>query len=644
MADNSFKVNKSINLNPQSAQPGNPADGDIYYDSSVGSFIYYHNGFWANVDSVGAVATSANMTSAQFTPGLVQNSIIRLTGSTAGNIHGISSSFSAKRLTIYNNSTALMIVKFQSATEPTSNNRIVTPTAGDLNLIAGEIAQFVYDVVANRWALVSISSNAGAQLPASTTAMGLVKLHQAATTPSSPIVISDGDLNTPNGVVGLDANTAATITTSGGNATAITTTGSGSGAGGSFTGGSSSGPGINATGGGPNGIGGRFFGSGTGDAVQGTANGSTGHGGTFVGAGGNSGTLSTGGATSGNGLHGIGGAPNGNGAFGQGTGTGAGGVFTGGTTGGGVIGTANGTNMIGVVGQGTGGTTTFPAQANNAGGAFASNTTGPGVYGSGTGTGSGVYGQGGSSGPGVTGIAGGTNAGGVFTGGSGGGNGVVGTGTGVGSGGVFSGTTGVLITSGGLTCTGDGTTSAVFHSGIVQIDGDASIDAADTNSGTLTHSLRFGANTSGEAISSKRTSGGNQFGLDFWTNSVVRMSLLANGTVHIFNATVMDSTLQVIDTIFGNNGGSFTNHQTTVTGPSSGSTSALATTTLNNGPALLLTGFENFGAPLQFNGMFSNGTTPGILSTGTIWLANNGSGQARMWIYDGTTSRQFALV
>src|SRR5438309_551032 len=104
MADNGFKVNKSLNLNPQSSAPANPVDGDSYYDSTIGSFVYYHLGSWANIDSVVAITAVASMTSSLFTPAVVQNSVVRLTGSTAGSIYGMSSSFSAKRLTIYNNS------------------------------------------------------------------------------------------------------------------------------------------------------------------------------------------------------------------------------------------------------------------------------------------------------------------------------------------------------------------------------------------------------------------------------------------------------------------------------------------------------------------------------------------------------------
>lgn len=58
------------------------------------------------------------------------------------------------------------------------------------------------------------------------------------------------------------------------------------------------------------------------------------------------------------------------------------------------------------------------------------------------------------------------------------------------------------------------------------------LDAADANSGTITNGLSFGA-TSGEGIASKRTTGVNQFGLDFYTNTTLRMSITQAGNVGI---------------------------------------------------------------------------------------------------------------
>jgi hypothetical protein len=213
MADNGFKINKSVNFNPQAAVPANPIDGDFYYDSTIQSFVHYHDGSWANLNSVGIVTATDPLTSVDFTPAVVQNSVIKVMDAVAPiHLAGISSSFSAKQITIYNGGTDLITVEHEDAAELTSNNRIRTPTAGDMNLIAGEVAVFTYDIVTNRWLLVSISSQGGAQVIATDSHPGLVQLHQNSLFPADGIVLSDGDLNTATGVVGLDANKAAAIT------------------------------------------------------------------------------------------------------------------------------------------------------------------------------------------------------------------------------------------------------------------------------------------------------------------------------------------------------------------------------------------------------------------------------------------------
>lgn len=223
MADNGFKINKSLNLNPQAGAPANPVDGDIYYDSTIQSFAYYHNGSWANFDSVGTVASTLWLTSAQLTPAIVRNSVIKVTGGVAlSHLAGISASFSGRKISIYNAGSATIVVEPQDANESTANNRIQTPTGGSMNLVAGEIAVFTYDIVASRWLLVSISSNAGSQVIATTSNPGLVTLHKASLLPLDGVVLSDGDLNTAGGVVGLDVNKAVNIAAPLINTTALT--------------------------------------------------------------------------------------------------------------------------------------------------------------------------------------------------------------------------------------------------------------------------------------------------------------------------------------------------------------------------------------------------------------------------------------
>ena len=90
MADSLYRVNRGITLNPQSSAPSNPTNGDVYYDSTQGTFAFYDNGFWINLASRQDVASAASLTSANFTATIVANSLIRITGATASTIYGIS--------------------------------------------------------------------------------------------------------------------------------------------------------------------------------------------------------------------------------------------------------------------------------------------------------------------------------------------------------------------------------------------------------------------------------------------------------------------------------------------------------------------------------------------------------------------------
>jgi len=63
---------------------------------------------------------------------------------------------------------------------------------------------------------------------------------------------------------------------------------------------------------------------------------------------------------------------------------------------------------------------------------------------------------------------------------------------------------------------------------------DIRLDDMESNSGTMVGGmLRFGSNSTGEGIGSKRTEGGNQWGLDFYTGNTVRMSITNTGRLGI---------------------------------------------------------------------------------------------------------------
>jgi len=59
------------------------------------------------------------------------------------------------------------------------------------------------------------------------------------------------------------------------------------------------------------------------------------------------------------------------------------------------------------------------------------------------------------------------------------------------------------------------------------------VDANNDGDGSVGSGIRLGGAGSGETIVSKRTSGGNQFGLDFFTAGASRMSILNNGRIGV---------------------------------------------------------------------------------------------------------------
>lgn len=73
------------------------------------------------------------------------------------------------------------------------------------------------------------------------------------------------------------------------------------------------------------------------------------------------------------------------------------------------------------------------------------------------------------------------------------------------------------------------TVTAAGSAGGVIVDA----DILGTNNGTPTPGVQFGGSTSGETIASNRISGLNRYGLDFYTNSTPRISILNYGLVGI---------------------------------------------------------------------------------------------------------------
>lgn len=163
MASNFFKVDKGVTLAPQSSI-ASPQNGDVYYDSTRNTYVFRNNGASVDLQSRSDVGTASSLTSANFTATVIQSNLIKLTGSTVSNIHGITASSDAKMIVLYNGSSAVVTIKNASGTEATAGNRILTSTGADVNLNAGEAVQLTYDSTQARWIVVSTpggSANGG---------------------------------------------------------------------------------------------------------------------------------------------------------------------------------------------------------------------------------------------------------------------------------------------------------------------------------------------------------------------------------------------------------------------------------------------------------------------------------------------------
>lgn len=159
MSKNFMKVTNGLTFKGQASVPTSPENGDQYYDSTRNTLVVYINGNWKDLQSKSDVATSASLTSSNFTASVVQSSLVRLTGSTVSSVHGMIAASDAKILMLYNESTAAITIKNASGTEGTAANRILCPNGSDVLVLAGQSVMFGYDGTQSRWILLSSPSS-----------------------------------------------------------------------------------------------------------------------------------------------------------------------------------------------------------------------------------------------------------------------------------------------------------------------------------------------------------------------------------------------------------------------------------------------------------------------------------------------------
>lgn len=156
MSKDSFKINKALTLGAQSGPIPNPTDGDIYYRSVTG-IAHRNAGFWDNLTSTDTLASSAVLSSTQFSTTLVENSLVSITGSTESLVVGLSPSATGKKIFIVNDTDQTVTLANESITEVNPLARILAPNAADLQIPPSTAAQLFY--TGTRWKVISQPAN-----------------------------------------------------------------------------------------------------------------------------------------------------------------------------------------------------------------------------------------------------------------------------------------------------------------------------------------------------------------------------------------------------------------------------------------------------------------------------------------------------
>ncbi len=176
-----------------------------------------------------------------------------------------------------------------------------------------------------------------------------------------------------------------------------------------------------------------------------------------------------------------------------------------------------------------------------------------------------------------------------------------------------------------------GTVSMILDSsGDLTINGALVVDNADANGGQVNPGITLG-NASGEGIASKRSSGGNQHGLDFYTGSDVRMSITNGGSVGI-GTTAPGATLDVRGNVGSNSVFGFSSVQQS-TSPYGVCISAPVSQTMGL--------FTNFNQQVTINSSGNVGI--GTTSPATLLEVNKGSVAGGGIQIDGTNDTRIKI-
>jgi hypothetical protein len=141
MSDSFFKVNRGVNLNPQSSEPLNPIDGDIYYDTSLSRFRKYQASAWSDLGSGGGSGTGDDVNTLQY-----QASFTDLFDESA--TRPLSSLDSTKTTGTYSASKAMWTLSYDADTQTVTGTGTAmtmntapafTVVAGDMLIVGSEV-------------------------------------------------------------------------------------------------------------------------------------------------------------------------------------------------------------------------------------------------------------------------------------------------------------------------------------------------------------------------------------------------------------------------------------------------------------------------------------------------------------------------